>query len=79
MTKLKWNKYFATTNRRQNILIEHTLSEKNFCVKYNRGANLNEQKKKRTNFVDQNLVDTNVMDQKLMDQYFRSQPKKYKI
>ena len=46
MTKLKWNKYFATTNRRQNILIEHTLREKNFCVKYNRGANLNEQKKR---------------------------------
>ena len=45
MTKLKWNKYFATTNRRQNILIEHTLREKNFCVKYNRGANLKEQKK----------------------------------
>ena len=45
MTKLKWNKYFATTNRRQNILIEHTLREKNFCVKYNRGANLNEKKK----------------------------------
>ena len=46
MTKLKWNKYFATTNRRQNILREHTLREKNFCVKYNRGANLNEKKKR---------------------------------
>ena len=45
MTKLKWNKYFATTNQRENILIEHTLREKNFCVKYNRGANLNEKKK----------------------------------
>ena len=79
MTKLKWNKYFATTNRRQNILIEHTLREKNFCVKYNRGANLNEQKKKRTNFVDQNLGDTNVMYHKLLDQYYRSQSIKVSI
>ena len=50
MTQIKMNKYFATTNRRQNILIEHTLREKNFCVKYNRVANLNEQKQKRKNF-----------------------------
>ena len=50
MTKLKWNKYFATTNRRQNILIEHTLREKNFCVKYNRGVKFKTNKKKEDKF-----------------------------